>query len=264
MKNIFLRLSILILLIYVATGCSSDDSIPQVILPVTGSVKKITETIYYGLTSETYEIDFNYENGALKSISSGNLYKSEFFMDGNKVIQTKSYSNNILTATNNLSYDGINLKSIIQTDNSEKTDFTYANGLLSSSKSYYSDNVNGWIPIKSENYFFNSSSNNNKRITTNYQFSNVPEKTTYEFDSKNSVFKNMNIYLSKILLFESFSSISTNNIIKQFSYPDVDSNVATQNVYYTIVYNSTNFPINIKKYSFQFNELLSECTIVYN
>lgn len=263
MKNLIFSLSVLSIFSFLFSSCSSDDAVALPTNSLVGTVKKITETTYYSGIPSAYEMDFNYENGILKSISSGSSNKIEIIMDGNKIVQAKTFSNNILDDVNTMVYDGSNLISIINDDTTEKSEFTYSNGLLST-QSFFSGSGGSWNLYKLDNYFYNVAQNNDKILSTFYQFSNQPTKATYEYDNKNNVFKNMNPYLRYLLLFESFTIISNNNIIKQFSYPNATSTVATQSHYYTIVYNNLNYPITIKKFGVQNDLLISECSILYN
>ena len=170
-----------------------------------------------------------------------------------------------MSDANNITYEGNNLKLIQQGDGSEKTEYNYINGQLASEPSSYSTNVGPFVLSTLNSYTFSSNQNIACKILSFYQGINSSFKSGFEYDNKNSVFKNMNPYLKFLFNFESLDIKSNNNnVLKQFSHSTPTANDSTQSHYYTIIYNDNNFPISVKKHQFGNNELISECTISYN
>lgn len=261
MKNLVFTLFIATVLF---SSCSKEESAANTLIPPVSSVKRISETSYYNGIPNTFVVNFNYENGQLKNLTDDTNASFEFVMEGNKIVQVKYMANNVVTDVNNVTYVGNNLTKIQQGDNGGKTEFTYINGQLATETFSYSSSNGPWILSTLNNYVYNSNQNIESRFSTFYQGSNQVNKTSYQYDSKNSVFKNMNPYLKFLLIFGTFDNNSNNNVLKQFSHPTPTSTVTNQTHYSTIIYNGNNFPISIKRYGFVNNDLISECTISYN
>jgi hypothetical protein len=262
MKKTICFIVLLVALINIVS-CSNDDSSNNQPPIVSKTIQKIEEKIYYnGEVDFQYFMNFNYDNNILTSISD-DTRKLEFIYEGTKIVEIKRYLNNQYSDSNLLLYEGNLLKTIIQDDQEEQTTFNYQNGVLSSKVNSYNQNGN-WITFMSENYQFEN--NNRVQVISQNQFSIQPYKNTFEFDSKNSIMKNMNPYLKYIFNFETCEITSQNNAVKGFSYDNVNSNQATHFKDFEIIYDADDYPTSIKKYNIYGTqqELISEMTITYN
>ncbi len=247
-----------------ASSCSTDSSFPAAVATTPGTIKKLIESAYYNGQVSTIEYNFNYESGNLNAINFGSNFKFEFTMDGNKISQVKTVSNNISSNINTILYEGTNLKSITNASSNEKSEFAHLNGLIATDRNFYGLSNGTWVLSSLKNFTINSASNVESTLYTFYQVSNQASKSSYEYDNKNHPFKNMNPYLRYILSYESFLSFGVNNLTKKFEYPSATATTSTQSHNYVYVYNQSNFPISIKKYGFSNNVLQSECIIEYN
>lgn len=257
-KNIYSLVVFLISLNIVS--CSNDD---VSVITNTKTLKKIEEKIYYnGQVNTEYIMNFNYTNGVLTSLSDNNN-RLEFIYNGNKIIETKRYINNEYTDSNFLLYENNLLKTILQDDAEEQTNFTYQNNILYSKSYTYLDN-GSMTTYSSETYQFMS----NNIVETIYQsqFSIGSWKRTFEFDNKNNIMKNMNPYLKYIFDFETMNVLSENNPIKSYSYDSLNSTQGILEKELVITYDQDDFPITIKKYNIYDNQqvLISEMIISYN
>ena len=136
-------------------GCSNDSSDSNT-TALTGVLpKKITETIYYSVGSDVSVGNFNYENGVLRSISSGDN-RGEYVYQGDKIIKINYYHGIVLSGVNNITYNGNNISEIIQGDNSEKTQFRYETGGLKSKKVFLNDS-GVWVARDEAVYSVNGS-----------------------------------------------------------------------------------------------------------
>lgn len=257
-KNIYALVVFLISLSIVS--CSTDN---VSVTTNTKTLKKIEEKIYYnGQVDTQYFMNFNYTNGVLTSLSD-NSNRLEFIYNGNKIIEAKRYINNQFTDSNFLLYENNLLKTILQDDGEEQTNYTYQNNILYS-KSYSYLNNGAMITYSSETYQLIS----NNIVETIYQsqFSTDSWKRTFEFDNKNNIMKNMNPFLKYIIDFETINVLSENNPIKSYSYDSLNSTQGTLDREFVITYDQDNFPITIKKYNIYNNqqELISEMIITYN
>jgi hypothetical protein len=244
-------------------SCSSDDSSSN---SSTNSktIKTFSEKIYYnGEINAQYTSNFNYENGKLVSITSGSN-KLELIYNGDKIVRSNSYQNNILTGFNTLSYEGTLLKSILNDDEEEKTEYSYSNGVLSAeTSSFFTGSV--WQNSFIKNYTF-SNNNVQSKITNFIQMGNNPWKSSYDYDSKNNPLKNMNPYLKYLFNTESFDFLSGNNVIKQYTFSNISDLIGELSHEYIITYDSDNYPLTIKKYAVYngVQSLISEANIQYN
>ncbi|WP_412477100.1 hypothetical protein [Flavobacterium sp. TBRC 19031] len=264
MKNILIA-ALFFTVLFSMSSCSSEDSRTD-IDPLNGpKISSVTEKIYYdGSLDSEKNFNFNYENGILTNIVSGTT-RLDFSFAEDKITDIKIYNNNVLQRTSNFTYSGDLLMSVVN-DADEKTDYTYTANKLQNISGFYLDN-DVWIQHMLKAYTFNSESNIQQIVKTNY-FGSVTStfKSTYEFDDFNNPFKNMNQYLRLFLNFESMDIISKNNISAQYSYSSVGSTTPILSHNYVIVYNSENYPISIKKYAVENNvntELISEVNISY-
>ena len=253
-----------VLSIFGLSSCSSNsnEDTPSAAPPV-NSIKKITESVYFSASPTITVINFNYENGILKQITSGTVFRSDFEISGNKIIAVKNYQNGTLYKTNNLTYSGDLLQSI-QSSNNERTRFIYQGQTLNS---ILIDYLNGsvWSLLESRVITFDASANISEDIK-NLNSGGAPAsyKYSYNYDTKNSPFKEMNMYLTLLYNFESIDLLSKNNKLQRFSFTSTTSTSSTQTEYYEYVYNVQNYPISIKKKRFTTNELVSEMIIEYN
>ena len=261
MKNIFFTS---IFLLFVLISCNSDSTDAAPTAPAAGTLKKITEKVYYsgGGSSGGSEstVDFVYENGVLSSMNSG-VNKAVLTYNGDKISEIKIYQNNVLRGTNVFTYNGSNLMKVENNDNDEKTEFTYTNGVLATEKSSYK-NGSTWTVLDNTSYTFNSTGN---VVQTKRSFSSSTLFTqNHEYDDKNGVYNKMNPYLRYVVNAESFDSKSENNLTKTFSVEQGSAPMLQNN--YLILYNAADYPISIKKFNVQngANTLISECEIQYN
>lgn len=214
MNKLFLK-GYLILSAYIILKCSSCSNEVTAVEAPDGFINEIKDTTYYSSQVSTTNYDFNYKNGSLKTISPDKAFKFEFVMDENKITEAKCIINNVAGDVNNISFDGINIKSIIQANNSEKIEFTHTtNHVLLSQRNFYSATSRSWILSTTKNFVFNAALNMDSQLSTDLQISNQALKSSYEFDAKNNVSTKMNPYLRYLLSFESISKFSANNIVK--------------------------------------------------
>ena len=87
------------------------------------------------------------------------------------------------------------MKTIINIRITQKTEFFYQNGVLNSIKEYSKSGSMPWDLLESKNLIFYSNQNivQQTLATTNGSI-NSQFKSSYEFDDKNSPFKNLNKY----------------------------------------------------------------------
>ncbi len=243
-------------------SCSNDNSNNNnAPTPSTILIKKITETVYYSGQSETNISDFVYENNVLKSILQDNK-KAEFVYNGNKIIKLNFFTNGTATGFTTFYYNGDLLNYVLSGNQDEKTEYSYTNGVLASEKSGYLNGAN-FIVLENSVYSFNA----NKNITQSIKTSTVsgPEiisKEIYSYDNKNHPMKNMNKYYRQVFNIEGFNGLSANNVVSRESYYPI-SNTIPNNFNYEIVYNTDNFPIEIKKFLTSSNTLISKTIIEY-
>lgn len=257
MKNVIAKTILFVAILSVMVSCSNDsDSSSGGVL-----IKKISEKIYYSGQFDLTVSNFVYESNVLKSISTGN-YEAKFIYNGNKIMRVDSYYNHNLSQSTTFTYDGEELKYTLSGDSEdEKTEYYYSNGILSTIKSGYL-NGNNFTVLNTKNYLFNSASNVSEVVTnstnggSNYSYNNV-----YTYDSKNNPMKDMNKYFRLGFLCEGFDGLSTNNKITRYAYSPTTTETIEQ--YFQIIYNSDNFPTEIKKYSTTNNVLISETSIEY-
>jgi len=244
-------------------GCSNENNQSNQNVAVGNTIKKITEKTYYQGTADETSADFNYENGKLKNITNtADGFRGEFSYNGDKITNYSFYVNNILKSSNTFNYLGNNLLEIVGVEG--KTTYSYnANNQLISEKEF---DMNGTDYSLIEQKDFTYLGNNvASMISTNiYSGTSYTYKSSFDYDSNNNIFKNMNPVIKNIFGFESIFEYSTNNVIKQYAYDAIDSTNKTLSHTYEINYNSSGFPILIKKFSAATSQLISELTIQYN
>lgn len=264
-KNILIK-ALYIFCVAFFTACSSDsnDSIPDV-NPETKPIliKKITETLYYSGTSDTDVTDFTYENSVLKSITYNSTYKTELVYDGDKVMKANYFKNGIADGFTTFYYNGDLLNYTLSGKNQdEKTEYFYTNSILASKKSGYFNGLN-YIVQQNSVYSFNSAKNITQSIDTrSFYGPEITSKQIYSYDTKNHPMKYMNKYYRLVYQGEGFDGLNTNNIISRGTYSPITNTVPTYG-YNEIVYDSNNFPIEIKEFSASDNTLISKTTIEY-
>ena len=248
-KNVKMNWRVVLLTFVVGLNfsCSSDDTNENgETVSLSKTIKKYSEKVYYNQQIDyQFTANFNYSEGKLVSISDAQDVL-EFHYNSNKISQIKKYSNNQLVSTNYLNYEGSLLNSIVNDSNDEKKILTYNNGTLSLVKNQHLENSN-WITDSEKQYTF-LTNNIQQIITVNYSFSSS-YKSTFEYDAKNNPMKMMNPYLKFILQYETCDFISSNNILKRYSYSDVNDSTGTLSYEYEITYDVDNYPVLIKKYS---------------
>lgn len=256
MKTIY---QLFILLISVVSISCSNDGENDSINPPSNSIKKITETTYNGGTTNHLSVDFNYDNGVLKSMSDA-TNKLELFYTGSKISSSKISSNNIVTTTYSFGYNGDLLETILNTTNNfERTFYSYTNGILASEKNQSLIN-SSWQTIHTNNYVL---SNGNIVEENKFTQNNFDYKYTYEYDTKLNPMNYMNPVLRNIVGLESCDFKNFNNKIKTYNYSNSDLTTPILNIVYQITYNTQNLPVTIKKYTSS-NILVSEATFEYN
>ena len=261
MKNNF-KFTIFVLSILVFASCSNDSNQSSAPLnSIANTIKKITETTY-STTPSSYSIEFEYQNGNLKRIFSG-TNSAEYQYNGNKITSVDYYQNSVLNNSQAITYSG-DFLTMIQINPNERIRLDYSGNNLYTS-TYESLINNSWGTANIESFTFDNSGNQTERFFSyTYQGSVQSFKSSYVYDNKNNPFKMMNPYLKYLLEPNSFINKSQNNVTQSYSYPDVSSTTATLSENYEIVYNSNNYPTNIKCRRAVNNELKSEITIEYN
>jgi len=242
-------------------ACSSDDN-SNVANSNPSTIKKITETLYEdGPEPYTYSFDFNYENGVLKNIQRENTIL-EFIYEGDKIVKSNQYSGATLLESYTISYEGNNIRTFLQDDNNEKTEYVFQNDVLKSKTYYFSNDGIDWNPYEVDNYVFTNGNMMEHRNLLSGSGTNT-SKTTYAYDQKNNPMRNMNKHLRHLLPFYGFSLLNANNAMTENFYNTLESTTPSQESRYEIVYNSDNFPIEIKRIMGTDN-LRSKTVIEYN
>jgi hypothetical protein len=245
-------------------GCSNDNNNPTTQnVGAVNTIKRITEKTYFQGNIEETSADFNYENGKLKNITdSANGFRGEFSYNGDKIATYSFYVNDILKSTNTFTYSGSNLIETLGEE--EKTTYSYNTDNLLISEKEFDLNGTSYSLLEQNDYNYNGN-NVESRINTNlYSGTRYTHKSSFDYDSNNNIFKNMNPSVKFIFNFESTFNYSSNNVLKQYSYDSIDSTNKTLSNTYEISYNTSNFPILIKKFSAATSQLISELTIQYN
>lgn len=236
------------LLMALAFSCSGDDdSIVDSVVPLSveevRQVKQITETVFYGPDSDTYTIDFNYENGLLKNYeTAGNRTTLEY--DGNKVTRALYSSNGKPAGTTNFYYQG-DLLSYTQSENAdqEKTEYFYNDHQLSLTRNGYIDNGE-FIVLQTNSYVFGNA-NLLEKNTESFVFgSEESSRLVYTHDGKINPLKYMNRYLRLNFNTEGLTGLGDNNINSRMAYWNNSSTPSVQE--YEIIYDG-NYPVLIRK-----------------
>ena len=260
MKNVIL--SLFVVFLFSACSNNSDDT---PIAPPQNSIKKFTEKSYYNGTVNSDRVYLhNYENSVLKYITDGNN-KVEIVYEGAKVSKIMYYTNDVLTHENFFLYEGNLLKTVISDDNEDKTEYTYSNGKLSETASY-TNNGTSWFPIVAKTFAYDTTNNIVTVITTNsYNGTTNSSKNTYLFDTKNNPFKSMNPYLRQFVGSAGLDVVSINNRLTSSRYSSLSSTTPIPNSNYQVIYNSNDYPLDIKQYSGTATTvLMTENTFEYN
>ncbi|WP_269233790.1 hypothetical protein [Flavobacterium flavigenum] len=262
-KSVLIK-SLCVFCVVLFISCSNDDdgkdntSNEKSVL-----IKKITETVYYSGESDTSIMDFVYENGVLKSVTTNTRYKTEFVYDGEKISKLNYFRDNVASGSAVFHYNGDFLSYIYSEGNpDEKTEYSYVNGVLATEKIGYIDE-NKFI-IQSELSISYDKTKNITQIINKSSFtgSEIISKENYFYDNKNNPMKFMNKYYRMVFISEGFSGQTTNNLVSRESYYPITNEVPK---YYIndIVYNNDNFPIEIKKISKESNNVISKTVIEY-
>lgn len=245
-------------------GCSSDgsneDSNSDVQLQ--NVPLKITETIYFGSSSDVTTTKFNYAGGKLISLEKLNEpRKTLITYNGDKPVKFSIYNNGVLVKEQNINYQGDKLLSVIDSQNLEKTEFYYTNEVLDLI-THSQSSGGSWITNSTDKYFF-SNSNLIKKYHTTYYPSASAIKIEYDFDTKNNPFKNLNKYLKLLLEYETIEVGNLNNSTSARYYATVSSTTPESNRNFVNTYNSNNYPTEVIKYLTESNAQLSKIEILY-
>lgn len=250
-----------LLFILTLFACSSDDN-SNSSNSNSLTIKKITETLYEdGPEPYTYSFDFNYENGVLKNIQRENV-KLEFIYEGDNIVKSNQYDGTTILESYTIIYEGNNIKALLQDDNNEKSEYVFQNDVLKSKTYYFSNDGIDWDPNEITNYVFTNGNVTEQRYSLLSGGVNT-SKTTYTYDEKNNPMRNMNKHLRYLLPLYGFSLLNANNAMTQNFYNTLESTTPSQESRYEIVYNSDNFPIEIKRIMGT-NNLRSKTVIEYN
>lgn len=223
---------------------------------------KITETIYFGSSSDVITTKFNYEGSKLISLEKLNEpIKTLITYNGDKPIKFSKYNNGVLVKEQNINYQGDKLLSVIDSQNLEKTEFYYTNEVLDLI-THSQSSGGSWITTSTDKYFFNNSNLIRKYHTTYYPTASAI-KIEYDFDTNNNPFKNLNKYLKILLEYETIEVVNLNNITSARYYATVSSTSPESNRSFVNTYNSNNYPIEVVKYLTGSNTQLSKIEILY-
>ena len=260
MKNIIK----ILVIVFLNFSCSNNDTDEISTVAPPNSIKKFTEKEYINGVlniNNNREYFFNYENSVLKYIIDGNN-KTEITYDGIKVSKITYYVNNVVNSENFFTYEGNLLKTVVSDDNENKSEFAYSNGKLFEKANFTFDGTI-WLPVSSETFGYDTNNNIVTIIKTTTYGSTNTSKNTYTFDTKNSPFKNMNPYLRIFVGSVGLDVKSINNRLNSFKYDTVSSNTSIPNSSFQIIYNTNDYPVDIKQYS-TINLILTENTFEYN
>jgi hypothetical protein len=259
------QFSLLNLLFIICIGfisCSKEDEPTTSPVEKQVLIKKVTEEIYYNGQVDKSSTDFNYDNTILKSTSHGE-YKSEFVYDGEKIVKINNYKSDVLSGFLSFTYDGDLLKYTLSGEKQdEKTVYSYINSILTSQKSGY---LNGaeFVVLGTKNYSFNKDMNVAETLKSSNNGGTVYDSKRNSFyDTKNNPMKFMNKYFKIIYECEGFDGLSKNNETSFDSFYPISSTTPSK-IRFEIVYNTDNFPTEIKKLSVSNNSLISKTNIEY-
>lgn len=257
--NSFLKIFILSLLFI---SCSNDDEdTNNSETPL--YIKSITEEIYYSSTSSSINItNFIYENNKLiKSINQQDGSYANIYYDGEKVTKIDNLSaDNILNDSSTFFYEGDFLSKVEFDSGSENYRLYYQNGKLIKSEYGAINNSVYQIGLSREYTYENSNItqviNNEVNNGTIYTSKNI-----FTYDNKNNPIKYMNKYLKLNYSNEVLNGLSENNKLTQDSYYPITNTIPSKFIY-QYVYNSDNYPTNIKRLTHS-GTLISNTTIEY-
>ena len=260
MKKLIAKVILFTTILSTILSCSNNDN------PSSEShllIKKISENIYLDGEIEDINIStFTYESSILKTIS-GNGYEEKFIYEGNKISRIDNYEGTTLQSSTNFFYDGNQLNYTLSGENQdEKTIYSYASDVLSKIESGYLDGTT-LVALDTQTYTFNSALNISESIHNSTNGGSAyTSRDVYTYDSKNNPMKYMNPYLRLSFECEGFDGLTVNNVSTRKDYSPAE-NTTANNQHYIITYNSDNFPITIKKYDTDNDELISDTTIEY-
>jgi hypothetical protein len=256
-----------------AISCSSDEtntinsnrpSLSQASVRML-QIKKVTQLTYYSSVSfDMAETDFIYNGNRLIGLHTiddmNRIYDSELLYNGLKIIQINQVENGTPSDTTHIFYNGNMISSTISDQNQNyRTDYSFNNGYISSRRQYYIGND---VPelLGTVNFTYQSG-NVVEEVRSSAALGSVPSHITYTYENKNNPTRGMNKYFQVLFGNEGFDGLSRNNPITRSYYNEGnESNITTQD--YQMVYNSDNFPINIKRFS-NSGALISDTTIEY-
>ncbi len=223
-------------------SCSDDNGSSAETTNVT-LIKKLTQTIYDGESSEIQVADFVYDGGNLESFTYGSR-TTEFEYEGQKVLTQKTFINGVLDHTNNFIYNG-DVLTEIQGDNGYRTVFSYdSTHAMTLDSQFFDEDV--WETIQTQHYEFSGGNAFEKSDIRISPFSSE-SRTEYQYDDHSNPARDMNPYLRQLFSFEGILAISTNNIISSQTFSPLTSTTPNSAATYEITY-ELDFPILIKKF----------------
>lgn len=231
-------------------SCTNDDaqSHGKALL-----VKKLTQTMHdLGPDAAVNEYVFNYVDNVLVSTVSGTpgggIFTTKYRYNGSKITKAEYFLDDatVPTSSRTITYDGDYLKYIIDDAGSYKQELFYTEGKLSRQNFYFSA-VNENNPINlgvQYNYTFNNG-NISQQTYQDYSGGISSFTTTFVYDSKNNLMKNMNPYLKFFFIEQGFNPFTQNNIIA--SADTFQGSLTPTEYVYDIIYNDDNYPVKITK-----------------
>ena len=252
------------------TACSDDDTqeINVTQPPVENSplVQTVTQTTNYGsMESETSVMGFFYDDDSklirLETSYMGDEYRSEFEYDGNKVAGVDYFENGIADGHTTYVYNGDILQHTLSgTDAIERTTYTYSNGHVSTIKTYYPDGPDAEL-LQARTLTY-ANGNVSEELRQDYFFGTSTYKSIYTYGSGNNPLRGLNPYLRLTMSMEGFDGLSVNNPITKQSV-NMATNTVNGQYHYEIVYNTANFPTQVKRIDSLSGFVISETIIEY-
>jgi len=238
------------------TGCSSDDSgsTPQIDGPL---IKTITYTTYGGSAPTTMTGELHYSGNTIESLTA-DATRIEMVYSADKVLETKHFTNNVLSRVNTYTYDGDNLE-YVTSDDGERIHYTYNGDGLSQAKTQLFDE-DAWTDYEMDAFVF-SQGNLVQKTRTSIMFGSYQTRTDYTMDDKNNPTLHMNPYLRLTLNVPGIHLLSNNNPSLAMLYAPASSTVPSAVQEYEYVYNADDYPTSIIVK--QNGALLSETLIEY-
>lgn len=271
MKKISLLLSIFALAI---VSCSKDETPAPT--PVLGVLPTRIENISEEEGNSTNY--FTYNGNKIVEYSTtrnGVVYKSVYTYNGDLIVKEESFKGSDLQGSDEYIYENSKIKTVLSTDN--QIDYQTNLPFVEKTKKEYTYNTNGtvletrfklvdgvYVNQNSTNLYTIVGGNLTKRVnnsTSTYTYNNgsgtvtntseYASTITYEYDNKNSPFKNI-LGLNKIFFDEIFSSNNytketTNSTSSNNNVPNPPQPARVQD--YSLLYNANDY-LTENKYSY--------------